>query len=108
MRRARVFLHGVPAGVLTEQDNEAGYTFRYDPLYSGPPVSLTLPVISSEYTFKRFPPFFEGLLPEGFQLDHILQRKKIDRDDYFGLLLLLGHDLVGAVTLERLPEDAHE
>lgn len=105
MRRARVFLHGIQAGILTEQMKGSDYSFTYDSDYSGPPVSMTLPLQQDSYIFPSFPFFFEGLLPEGFQLESILQRKKIDRDDYFGLLLLLGHDLVGAVTLEEAGDE---
>jgi serine/threonine-protein kinase HipA len=52
------------------------------------------------YEFKTFPPFFDGLLPEGAQLEGLLRLKKLDRSDYFGQLISVGQDLVGAVTVE--------
>ncbi len=33
--------------------------------YHGAPVSLTMPLANKIYEFNVFPPFFEGLLPEG-------------------------------------------
>ncbi|WP_156812382.1 HipA N-terminal domain-containing protein [Legionella tunisiensis] len=45
---------------------------------------------------------FEGLLPEGIMLEALLRKYKIDRNDYFGQLILVGRDVVGAVTIEGL------
>lgn len=101
MRSARVLMHGVPAGRLTE--GEGGYAFAYHPGYDGPPVSLTLPVRPEPYRFDRFPPFFDGLLPEGWQLGALLRQAKLDRSDLFGQLLAVGEDPVGAVSV--LPDD---
>ena len=96
-RRGIVEVHGRRAGVLAEQ--ASGYAFAYDPGYDGPPVSLTMPVRRRAYTFDRFPAFFDGLLPEGWQLDALLRRAKLDRDDVLGQLLTVGADTVGAVTV---------
>ena len=52
------------------------------------------------FLFDTFPPFFDGLLPEGFQLEALLRRRKLDRDDKFGQLIAVGADTVGAVTVE--------
>ncbi len=56
----------------------------------------------AEYTYASFPPFFDGLLPEGNQLDGLLKIRKIDKDDYFSQLMAVGGDLVGAVTVEEI------
>jgi serine/threonine-protein kinase HipA len=101
MRSARVKVNGKSAGSLEALDNAATrYRFCYDPLYEGRPISLTMPVRAEPYLFKEFPPFFEGLLPEGVQLDALLKQEKIDRHDYFSQLVAVGNDLVGAVTVE--------
>ena len=100
MRRATVKIYDIRAGILTE-DSPMLYTFQYDPGYSGPPVSLTMPVRDEPYAFKNFPPFFDGLLPEGVQLEGLLKKHKIDKSDYFQQLLVTGQDLVGAVTIEE-------
>jgi serine/threonine-protein kinase HipA len=59
-----------------------------------------MPVKNREYTYNVFPAFFEGLLPEGVQLEALLRKYKLDKNDYFGQLLQVGHDTVGAVTIE--------
>src|SRR5262245_4282780 len=99
MRIANVSVQNKLAGVL--RDNGDGtYTFTYGADYDGPPVSLTMPTHTTEYIFESFPPFFEGLLPEGGQLESLLRREKIDRDDYFTQLVTVGADLVGDVTVQ--------
>lgn len=57
MRKARVFVHGIAAGVLEQLDH--GYRFSYQPDYQGPPVSLTMPIKKAVYEFEQFPPFVD-------------------------------------------------
>ncbi|MFT5516934.1 MAG: serine/threonine-protein kinase HipA [Rhodothermales bacterium] len=59
-----------------------------------------MPVRNEPYRFDRFPAFFDGLLPEGWQLDALLRARKLDRTDYMGQLLSVGADTVGDVTVE--------
>ncbi len=101
MRRARVFVHGKTAGWLVELDPGGRYRLEYAEDYRGEPVSLGLPITSTPYEFDRFPPFFEGLLPEGVQLEALLLQRKLDAQDYFGQLVAVGGDLVGSVTVEE-------
>jgi len=98
MRRARVYMMGEPAGML-EETGVGHFTFRYLESYSGHPVSLTMPVAQREFSFDVFPPFFEGLLPEGDMLEGLLRQRKIDRNDFFSQLLAVGGETVGAVTV---------
>lgn len=102
-RKAKIYVSGILAGVLEELADDQGFCFFYEPAYLGNPVSLTMPVSQKEYRFKYFPPFFEGLLPEGFMLEGLLQSRKIDRRDFFSQLLAVGADTVGAVTIEAMP-----
>ncbi len=81
MRHADVFFENDFAGQLVETENAGEYFFQYEQGYSGPPISLTMPVQEEPYRFNEFPPFFDGLLPEGFQLEALLRGKKLDRDD---------------------------
>ena len=60
-----------------------------------------MPVSQRVYVFERFPPFFEGLLPEGAMLEALLKKRKLDADDYFEQLMLVGGEVVGNVTIER-------
>jgi serine/threonine-protein kinase HipA len=101
MRKARILVNKVIAGML-EEANDRKYFFTYEPHYQGPPVSLTMPLKNSVYEFNQFPPFFEGLLPEGILLEALLRKYKLDKNDYFGQLLKIGQDVVGAVTIEEL------
>ncbi|MEA3287863.1 MAG: HipA N-terminal domain-containing protein [Candidatus Marinimicrobia bacterium] len=101
MRKSLIKIHNVRAGILKEE-SQTHYLFNYDLEYEGPPISLTMPVREEVYEFKSFPPFFDGLLPEGIQLEGLLKMYKIDKKDYFQQLLVTGLDLVGAVTIEKI------
>jgi len=101
MRKAKVYNFGVYAGDLIELEKRKKYQFKYSDEYNGSPISLTLPTKKREYLFDEFPPFFEGLLPEGIQLDALLRKTKIDRNDFFSILITTGKDLVGSVTVEE-------
>ena len=103
MRIASVYVQNNLAGLLQET-NEGTYVFTYMTGYQGSAVSLTMPSSQKKYTFTTFPPFFEGLLPEGGQLEGLLRREKIDGNDYFSQLVTVGADLVGDVTVQLLEE----
>ncbi|KTD45511.1 HipA protein [Legionella rubrilucens] len=100
MRKAYVSVHGIRAGILEELEGKK-YQFTYLNDYQGAPVSLTMPLTKRRYDFDVFPPFFEGLLPEGIMLEALLRKYKIDKNDYFSQLLIVGQDVVGAVTIEE-------
>lgn len=100
MRKALVLVNGVAAGVLEELENKK-YKLSYHADYAGAPISLTMPIHKS-YEFDKFPPYFEGLLPEGALLEALLRKYKLDKNDYFGQLLIVGQDVVGAVTVEDM------
>ncbi|HEX5033289.1 MAG TPA: HipA N-terminal domain-containing protein [bacterium] len=102
MRQAKVFVQDRDAGLLIENDEAPRYVFEYLEDYRGPPVSLTLPTRQRRHEFGSFPSFFDGLLPEGPQLEALLKQAKLDRRDYFGQLVTVGTDLVGAVTVKEL------
>jgi serine/threonine-protein kinase HipA len=97
MRKAKILINNKVAGVLTETDTQ--YCFHYLPDYNGESISLTMPVRTEPYCLKTFPSFFDGLLPEGIQLEGLLRTKKIDKHDYFSQLLAVGEDVVGAITI---------
>lgn len=101
MRKADVFLHEKKAGELLELEKGNLYVFEYDMDYEGPPVSVTMPSSQNKYIFDQFPPFFEGLLPEGANLDTLLRIEKIDKNDLFEILMTVGRDTVGAVTVKE-------
>lgn len=101
MRRAIVSVHNIPAGIL-EELADGKYRFSYNEGYNGLSISVTMPTSERVYEFNSFPPFFDGLLPEGYQLEALLKRDKIDRNDYFTQLITVGKDLVGATTVKEI------
>ena len=100
MKTASILVNGEHAGQLQELERGKRYQFRYLPGYTGPSVSLEMPTTQEIYLFDRFPPFFEGLLPEGVMLEGLLRQTKIDRNDLLAQLITVGADLVGNVTVE--------
>jgi serine/threonine-protein kinase HipA len=100
MKTAKIFVCGCCAGILQEVERGKNYRFIYTENYHGPSVSLEMPISQKSYYFDRFPPFFEGLLPEGIMLESLLRQTKIDRDDFLAQLIAVGADLAGNVTVE--------
>lgn len=105
MRKAKVFLHNKLTGFLMESDDRTTYKFEYLKEYAGRPISLTMPVKEAVFVYRKFPPFFDGVLPEGIMLDGLLRQLKIDKNDYFSQLLAVGEDLVGAVTVKPIADE---
>jgi len=101
MRRAKIFNFGILAGILEEIEKGKSYKYIYADNYDGPPISLTMPLNQKEFLFQEFPSFFDGLLPEGNQLEGLLSQTKTDRNDSFSHLVIVGKDLVGSVTVEE-------
>lgn len=104
MRSARVLFKKEPAGELTQLD-DGSFVFTYDAQWlldgSKPPISLTLPKSKVAFHSKFLFPFFFNFLPEGANKHVICRKKRIDNEDYFGLLLEVGHgDTVGAVQIQ--------
>ena len=104
MRKAKIYVKGVEAGTLTELLQGKDYLFEYLDGYEGLEISRTMPRNVKVYKFDKFPPFFDGLLPEGIQLDGLLKIKKIDKKDHFSQLIAVGDDMVGVVTVKEFVE----
>ena len=107
MKQAVVFLRGIKAGILTEDEN--GYTFEYDANYlvqaDAEAVSLTLPLSNKPYRDKVLFPFFVCLIPEGWLLDIAETNWKIDARDRMSLLLACCKDCIGAVGVEPIIDE---
>lgn len=104
MRKAKIYVKGIETGLLTELVKGKEYMVEYLDNYDGLEISRTMPKKRKVYKFNSFPPFFDGLLPEGFQLEGLLKTKKIDRTDYFSQLIAIGEDMVGVVTVKEVME----
>jgi serine/threonine-protein kinase HipA len=102
MRKAEVYQQGTLAGILEELDQKR-YRFTYVPGYGGERISLALPIQQAPYQFNKFPPVFEGLLPEGLTLEAMLRHYKIDKKDRFKQLVTVGEDVVGSLTIKEVP-----
>jgi serine/threonine-protein kinase HipA len=100
MRKAGIYQEGELAGTLEELDRNH-YRLGYVAGYRGEPISLTLPVRDVVYEFDKFPPVFEGLLPEGIQLETLLRKYKVDKDDLFQQLMIVGEDVVGSLVVRE-------
>jgi len=101
MRKIEILLNAKPVGEL-HQHSSNDYSFIYNDNYDGQPISRTMPLIRKQFNYERFPPFFDGLLPEGPQLNYLLKSKKIDENDYISQLLAIGDDFVGAVSVKEI------
>ena len=100
LRTAEVFYKNKRAGYLYE--TEKGYTFTYDDdfLKENIPISVSLPPRKEPYESKELFPFFSGLLPEGWYLDLVVAKQKVERNNSFGILVsTAGVDTIGAVTV---------
>ena len=105
-RCAEVYQQGHLAGRL-EELGAGAWQFTYSSDYNGLSVSLTMPIRSESYHFEQFPSVFDGLLPEGLQLESLLRIHKIDRNDFFRQLMIVGEDMVGSLTVrEHQPASA--
>lgn len=99
MKSANIYQKKELAGLLEGRD-DGSYRFTYKVGYRGEPVSLTMPTSLPVWEFPHFPAPFEGLLPEGVQLDALLRIRKLDKSDLFGQLLEVGQDVVGSLRIE--------
>ncbi len=104
--RAEIFYGDKRAGDLRKTGN--GYEFEYDAAYlssaEARPISFSMPLRAKKYESKTLFPFFDGLLPEGWLLDLICASAKIDKNDKFRLLLHVGQDPIGAVSVKAIGE----
>lgn len=80
------------------------YTLDYASRENAAPISLALPVSTEPFSDNRTRAYFANLLPENEQLERVMAREGIERDDVVGLLYHLGADCPGAISC--LPESA--
>jgi serine/threonine-protein kinase HipA len=100
--RAEVFKSGRLAGHLTRSRNaiEFRYLTRY--IESGsPPIAVSLPFEKPVVRLPggALPSYFTNLLPEGIRLLGLRRRTKTSLDDEMTLLLAVGRDCVGDVSI---------
>jgi serine/threonine-protein kinase HipA len=101
--KALVKMSGHVAGIL-ERDGTT-VRFQYDKAYlqmRQPQLSVSLPLRPEPYEYEGLPPYFSGLVSEGWLKRVQSMEQRIDPDDEFSLLVHNGDDLPGAVTIELL------
>ncbi len=89
-----------PAGYLFSDENDA-ISFSYDDHYTdagGPPLSLSMPRERVSFGDVEARAFFDNLLPENDQMQRVMDREGLARDDVVGLLAHLGADCSGAIS----------
>ena len=102
MRRAEVYFKDLLAGFLTDFDDHYEFQYTIDYLNKGFPISVTLPLQKEAFISKQLLPFFDGLIVEGWLLNVVKDNWKINPNDRMGLLLLLGEDTIGAVSIKEV------
>lgn len=106
MRQAKILFKEQEAGLLTQHD-DGSFTFRYHDAWmtdtNKPSISLTLPKTEQEFHSKYLFPFFYNMLPEGSNKQVVCKHHRIDKDDYFGLLMTTAKsDSIGAVRVIKI------
>lgn len=101
-RIGEVYLFGKVVGEVRELI-DGSYQFAYqDKFLNSAPnlgVSLTLPPRKEIYTSDQLFAFFDGLIPEGWLLDHTVKNWKVRPGDRMGLLLSVCQDTIGATHI---------
>lgn len=114
--RLEVYLGDVHCGHLVRHQDDGGekvggsqlvgMAFAYDPDFlrdfPGRLLSLSLPAGNEPFSAVATRPFFRGLLPEGLRRDRIETTYRLPAGDDFALLVEIGGDCPGAVSV--LPE----
>ncbi len=108
MRTAKILYKDEEAGILTQSD-DGSFTFRYNDIWMAnsnkPGISPTLPKTGQAFHSKFLFPFFYNMLPEGSNKQVVCKLNKIDKTDYFGLLLTTAkNDSIGAVRVIKTEE----
>jgi len=105
MRQAEIYFKSEKAGLLTQHD-DGSFTYQYYDEWmldgSKPSISLTLPKTNKEYNAEYLFPFFYNMLPEGTNKQVVCKHMRIDKDDYFGMLMATAkYDTIGAITIKK-------
>lgn len=102
MRKCKVYVHDVEAGILTETDARE-YVFTYKDDYQGEPVCLAMPVTREPFHSDHLFPYFFNMLSEGSNRQVQSMLHHIDENDDFGIMLATAqYDTVGAVTIKPM------
>lgn len=106
MRKCSVYVNGIEAGIMIENDAPREYVFKYRKEYIDrelPSVCIAMPLRNEEYRSQILFPYFFNLLSEGENRAIQSSIHHLDKDDDFGILLATAqYDTVGAVTVKPI------
>ena len=97
MRQLQVYLYGVWAGTLAESGDDT-LSYLYAPSYSGPPLSLSLPVRREPYGNREARRFFSCLMPDRQFFLRLGRERHGLPSDLMSFLGKYGADCAGAVA----------
>lgn len=123
--RLAAWADGRRMGTLAYHDDTGRFAFDYAPEWVASrstafPLSPAVPLrgpkdVSDEPHSVSVRRFFENLLPEGKALDDAVSAHRLSKANLYGLLLVLGRESAGAITLlpegilpEQLPDSRRE
>lgn len=109
MRQAKILYKNMDAGLLIQHD-DGSYTFRYNDSWMNdsnkPGISLTLPKNRREFHSEFLFSFFYNMLPEGSNKQVVCKHNRLDRSDYFGILLTTAKDdNIGAIRVLKIEQE---
>ena len=101
MKKAAVYFNDTIAGYLSDLDDHFEFVYDENYLKYGHPISVTFPLQKEPFESKVLFSFFDGLIVEGWLLKTVEENWKINPNDRMSLLLLIGEDTIGAVTVKE-------
>src|SRR3990167_9955292 len=102
-RILRILMNGIVIGNL-EKTSKSGLLFAYDQQWlktpGARPISLSLPLVTQQFSGDVVYNFFDNLLPDNSQIRARIQAKfQVATNQPFDLLASIGRDCVGAIQI---------
>jgi serine/threonine-protein kinase HipA len=106
--QAEIRLRGERIGILLRQADKS-FLFRYDESYVTKPeaisIAICFPVEKRQFSSLHLHPFFDNLIMEGWLLNQTEKKFHIDKKNRWGLLMLIGANPIGAVSIHALDKE---
>ena len=101
MKKSKILINNVFAGILTEDEEVYHYSYLAEYLRMEGAVALapTMPLQEEEFEKEVMFPVFDGLIPEGWMLDIVDKNWKINPRDRMSLLLACCRDCIGNISV---------
>lgn len=105
--QAEVRLRDERVGILLKQSSQK-FIFKYDEAYlikkGTTAISIKFPLTDKEYTSSTLHAFFDNLIMEGWLLNQAEKNFHIDKKNRWALLMLIGANPIGAISVHALDE----